>query len=343
MSWVRLSDNYIDHPKFVALSHRAFRLWHEGLAYARRHQTDGLIPFSIVRSLRHFTKGSEKELATPYIPTAAPLWELIPATGYKIHDYLDWNLSKEEENQQRLEAKNRVALSRDTELRNALRRRDGEHCRYCAEPVSWTDRRGPKGATYDHVVPGLDNTMDNLVVACRSCNSKKGGRTPEQAGMSLLPPKADAVTRSDLSRIQNEPKSDLGSSGYGSGLGPGLVSSSEKGSGEKPIDARSGRPIFKGQRLVVFEWMLDDCLQILGEHADTFDLHDWFFVLDVLATKQGLVIPKRDGGAWLQAQLVAEAQKRGIPLRMATAAPVVNKRVSGLLAGGEAFLNRGRE
>lgn len=27
---------------------------------------------------------------------------------------------------------------------------------------------------------------DNLVTACRSCNSSKGSRTPEQAGMTLV-------------------------------------------------------------------------------------------------------------------------------------------------------------
>lgn len=86
-------------------------------------------------------------------------------------------------------------------------------------------------------------------------------------------------------------------------------------------DARSKRPIFTGQRLTVFEWQLDDCIRTLGKHLDAFDLHAWFSELDVGAVAKGLVIPKRDGGAWLQAQLVAEAQKRGIPLQLATVTP----------------------
>jgi 5-methylcytosine-specific restriction endonuclease McrA len=28
---------------------------------------------------------------------------------------------------------------------------------------------------------------DNLVTACRPCNKRKGGKTPEQAGMVLRP------------------------------------------------------------------------------------------------------------------------------------------------------------
>ena len=42
--------------------------------------------------------------------------------------------------------------------------------------------------TIDHIIPQLQNGSHdpvNLVWACRPCNSRKGGRTPEQAGMIL--------------------------------------------------------------------------------------------------------------------------------------------------------------
>lgn len=42
----------------------------------------------------------------------------------------------------------------------------------------------------DHVVPvsqGGAATLDNLVLACVPCNQHKQDRTPEQAGMRLLP------------------------------------------------------------------------------------------------------------------------------------------------------------
>jgi len=66
-----------------------------------------------------------------------------------------------------------------------VRNRDGDACRYCRNPVDWTDRKTRDGGTYDHVIPGGPTTPENLVVACRGCNSRKGSRTPEQAGMSL--------------------------------------------------------------------------------------------------------------------------------------------------------------
>lgn len=108
MAWIRLSDDYINDEKIDALSDGAFRLWHEGMAYCRRQQTDGSIPFTILRRLRSFTKSREKQLATPVRDGQAPLWELVPAMGYRVHNYLNWNLSKEEETNERTGAAARM-------------------------------------------------------------------------------------------------------------------------------------------------------------------------------------------------------------------------------------------
>ncbi len=60
-------------------------------------------------------------------------------------------------------------------------RRDNHACQYC----------GHHGGdlTLDHVVPrsrGGKNSWENIVTACRECNSKKRDRTPEEAKMRLL-------------------------------------------------------------------------------------------------------------------------------------------------------------
>ncbi|MBZ0253829.1 MAG: HNH endonuclease [Candidatus Methylomirabilis sp.] len=80
--------------------------------------------------------------------------------------------------------------------------RDGHSCQYCG-------CRFPKPQlNIDHVIPrtqGGRTTWDNVVASCHGCNRKKGGRTPEQAGMRLLtqpkqpkwPPLMDAV-RGDI-------------------------------------------------------------------------------------------------------------------------------------------------
>lgn len=104
---------------------------------------------------------------------------------------------------------------------------------------------------------------------------------------------------------------------------PASASSSALASASAPADpsARSKRPIFTGQRLTVFDWMLDDLMRMLGVHTDTFDLHEWFFALDERAQRMNLVIPQRDGGAWLQAETLKEAQRRGLPIA-SSAAPL---------------------
>lgn len=65
--------------------------------------------------------------------------------------------------------------------RRSVLRRDGYTCQYCGAVTA--------RPTLDHVVPrrlGGGTTWTNLVTACRDCNQRKGGRTPEQAAMPLL-------------------------------------------------------------------------------------------------------------------------------------------------------------
>lgn len=60
--------------------------------------------------------------------------------------------------------------------------RDNHRCQYCG--VQYSDHE----LTLDHVVPRVDGgktTWTNVVTACGACNRRKGGRTPEQAGLPL--------------------------------------------------------------------------------------------------------------------------------------------------------------
>jgi 5-methylcytosine-specific restriction endonuclease McrA len=62
-------------------------------------------------------------------------------------------------------------------------RRDNYICGYCGEKGTAQDM------THDHILPrsrgGLDE-WSNAITACKSCNSLKADRTPEEAGMVLL-------------------------------------------------------------------------------------------------------------------------------------------------------------
>jgi 5-methylcytosine-specific restriction endonuclease McrA len=65
--------------------------------------------------------------------------------------------------------------------------RDDFTCQYCQEHFG----QKPPGVyelTFDHVVPvtqGGTKGWENIVTACVRCNKRKGGRTPEEAGMTL--------------------------------------------------------------------------------------------------------------------------------------------------------------
>jgi 5-methylcytosine-specific restriction endonuclease McrA len=61
-------------------------------------------------------------------------------------------------------------------------RRDDDTCQYCREKFPRSE------LTIDHVVPrtlGGKSVWENVVCCCIDCNRRKGGRTPEEAGMKL--------------------------------------------------------------------------------------------------------------------------------------------------------------
>lgn len=103
---------------------------------------------------------------------------------YAIHDWLAYNPSRSENDVAKAQRKE----LRDRELREQVRKRDGDCCRYCGKQVKWQDRKSPAGGVLDHVRPDIAAGVGNLVVACRACNTRKGKRTPEAASMALLPP-----------------------------------------------------------------------------------------------------------------------------------------------------------
>lgn len=70
--------------------------------------------------------------------------------------------------------------------------RDNYRCIFCGiQQGEWQDSRllTHKAFTVDHLVPksrGGKNTWGNTACACGKCNSRKGARTPHEAGMKLL-------------------------------------------------------------------------------------------------------------------------------------------------------------
>ncbi|HUU81941.1 MAG TPA: HNH endonuclease [Phycisphaerae bacterium] len=79
--------------------------------------------------------------------------------------------------------------------------RDQNRCQYCGHRFSTSE------LSLDHILPrsrGGPNTWDNVVACCVTCNVRKGGRTPDEAGLQLIhqpvKPRRSPVVNFSLSR-----------------------------------------------------------------------------------------------------------------------------------------------
>lgn len=108
MTWTRLDDHFLDHPKILAAGERAELLHIHGLIYANKHLTDGFIPNSAVKLLLHNPqRGSVDRLVE------LGIWKVVDG-GYEIHDFLDWNPSRDKVLTERKRNAERVAKSRSS-------------------------------------------------------------------------------------------------------------------------------------------------------------------------------------------------------------------------------------
>jgi hypothetical protein len=100
MAWVRLHDGALSHPKVIGIfdPRDPFHLWVWGMSYSQLHLTDGWLPAEAL------PRGTAKASA---VLLERGLWEPAEA-GFTIHDFLDWNDSKELVVKKRTEAKERM-------------------------------------------------------------------------------------------------------------------------------------------------------------------------------------------------------------------------------------------
>lgn len=161
MAWVKLDERFYDHP-LVIMAGLAGWLHVCALCWVARHG-EGIVPLAAVGRLTALP--NPEELAQELV--ALGLWRVVEG-GYEVIETDIANIDRGQPSWSR-------AACPD------VYERDRNACRYC---------RSTERLSIDHVKPrvqGGSDDADNLVVACKSCNSRKGGRTPEQAGMTLLP------------------------------------------------------------------------------------------------------------------------------------------------------------
>ncbi len=79
MTWIKLDDQFPDHPKFLTLTDAAIAAWVRGLCYASRYLTDGALPRPAL------TRGIGTARAALELERAG-LWHQTD-DGWTIHDY----------------------------------------------------------------------------------------------------------------------------------------------------------------------------------------------------------------------------------------------------------------
>ena len=91
MAWVRIDDGFAEHPKVLRVGSDAAWLHIAALCHCNRVQTDGVIHAEMLPRLSD--KRSPLRLVEKLV--AVGMWDVHP-DGWAIHDYLDYQPSKEE-------------------------------------------------------------------------------------------------------------------------------------------------------------------------------------------------------------------------------------------------------
>lgn len=182
MSWVRVSDDAMSHPRLIDVyeveeASQTNRLEIFGFlmglsTYSAKQLTDGIVGRGVAYSLA----SPERADLLLRVCEALGLIEWVEVGGqrkikiFTSEDFIHL-LSKAEVEARR----NRSRENRDPKLKSAVIYRDGDICRYCGVPVRWTGPIGFRYGTLDHVDPTSvgSATVDGLVVACHHCNSSR--------------------------------------------------------------------------------------------------------------------------------------------------------------------------
>lgn len=90
MAWIRLDDQIAHHPKFNRCTPTACWLYVSCIGHAQKYLTNGFIARTDLRTISHVRR--PENVITQLV--RAGLMEKAP-DGYRIHDYLDFNDSKE--------------------------------------------------------------------------------------------------------------------------------------------------------------------------------------------------------------------------------------------------------
>jgi hypothetical protein len=112
MTYVRLDDHFPQHRKLLALDDAAFALHVRAICYSSTQLSDGEIPSNALSLL---TRNRRPQGLIAQL-VEADLWQST-LTGWRIHDYLDWQESSEAVWSKRAAARQRMQRLRSQDVR----------------------------------------------------------------------------------------------------------------------------------------------------------------------------------------------------------------------------------
>jgi hypothetical protein len=115
MPWARFDDRFPSHRKIRLLSDGAFRLFVSAVCWSAENLTDGAVSTRELRLVADVKNAPRRaqELVD------AGLWEAVPGTGWRIHDYLDYQPSAEQ-----VRAERKAKTARQQRWRDKQRQAD---------------------------------------------------------------------------------------------------------------------------------------------------------------------------------------------------------------------------
>lgn len=115
MPYLNLDDNYPDHPKVEALTDAAYRLHGAAMFYAARFRLDGYLTRGQLRARNRWSPKTEAELIderlmhAPGEPCESRHCPDDDGRRYRLHDFFQWNKSRDWWDEEREKAARRKA------------------------------------------------------------------------------------------------------------------------------------------------------------------------------------------------------------------------------------------
>jgi hypothetical protein len=200
MTWHRVDDDALDHPKFARAIRiagaDAWLMWSALVAFASKRLTDGFVDEDLALDVFGPVRGPRSEEARSAALGAlvtSGLLEVVEG-GYQIHDYLEWGRSR---------ADTEAVTRSETDRKRAYRARKTQECPAPVPPVSRTCPAGttPSVPAVSRECPAtvpdvdLDLDPDQEILLGGSSQDLSGSARVGQPTESAPPPERGELVR----------------------------------------------------------------------------------------------------------------------------------------------------